>query len=169
VEVRFREGHSYSLAGGVKHVAYKVFGGDVHLFWLPVADNDAAVFGEGKWDGRLAAVLQVTLGEAEPAVVDAESDVAGGNLDDGVVGAVEAVGGCVAAQQGSPGGPEFGVETVVQFLSSGVVKRSSSKLGLMSFCSRYWTRRLWEDQMLPSARAVSRLMWGELVILDEPD
>jgi hypothetical protein len=29
------------------------------------------------------------------------------------VGAVESVGGCVAAEQGGPGGPEFGVERFV--------------------------------------------------------
>jgi hypothetical protein len=109
-------------------------------------------------------VLQLTLREAEPAIVDAQGDVAGGDFDDGVVRAVETVSGCVAAEQGGPGGPKLGVETVVQFLSSGAVKRSSSKLGLMSFCSRYWTRRLWEAQMLPSAKAVSRLMCGELVM-----
>jgi hypothetical protein len=61
-----------------------------------------------------SAVLEVTGGEAEPAVVDAEGDFVGTHLDYGVVGAVESVGGCVAAEQGGPGGPEFGVEAIIQ-------------------------------------------------------
>ena len=61
----------------------------------------------------MAAVLKVTGGEAEPAIVDAEGDFVGAHLDYGVVGAVESVGGCVAAEHGGPGGPEFGVEAIV--------------------------------------------------------
>jgi hypothetical protein len=65
----------------------------------------------------LAAVLEVTGGEAEPAIVDAEGDFVGTHFDYGVVGAVESVGGCVAAEQGGPGGPEFGVEFAIQRIS----------------------------------------------------
>jgi len=99
---------------GVEHFARQLLGGDVHLFGGAVVDAHVAIFGEGKWDGALAAVLQLTRGEAEPAIVDAEGDFLGRDFDDGVVCAVETVSGCVAAQKRGPGGPEFGVETVVQ-------------------------------------------------------
>jgi hypothetical protein len=87
-----------------------LFGGDVHLLLGLVVDVDGSVFVEGKGCWGLAAVLEVTGGEAEPAIVDAEGDFVGAYLDYGVEGAVESVGGCVAAEQGGPGGPEFGVE-----------------------------------------------------------
>jgi hypothetical protein len=90
--------------------AGELFGGYVHLLFGLVVDGDSPVFVEGKGLRGLAAVLEVTGGEAEPAIVDAEGDFVGTYLDDGVVGAVESVGGCVAAEQGGPGGPEFGVE-----------------------------------------------------------
>ena len=59
-------------------------------------------------------------GEAEPAVVYAEDDFVGAHLDYGVVGAVESVGGCVAAEHGGPGGPEFGVEAIIHGRTNGV-------------------------------------------------
>jgi hypothetical protein len=98
----------------VKHVAGELFGGYVHLLLGLLVDGDGSVFVEGKGLSGFSAVLEVTRREAEPAVVDAEGDFVGTHLDYGVVGAVESVGGCVAAEQGCPGGPEFGVEAGVQ-------------------------------------------------------
>jgi hypothetical protein len=94
--------------------AGELFCGDVHLLLGLVVDGDGSVFVEGKGSGGFSAVLEVTRREAEPAVVHAEGDFVGTHLDYGVVGAVESVGGCVAAKQGGPGGPEFGVEAIVQ-------------------------------------------------------
>jgi hypothetical protein len=48
--------------------------------------------------------------ELEPLAVDPEGDLIRANFDYGVVRSVETVGGCVRAEQGSPGGPEFGVK-----------------------------------------------------------
>jgi hypothetical protein len=48
--------------------------------------------------------------EEEPVGVDAERDLFRADFDYGVVRGVETVGGCVGAEQGGPGGPEFGVE-----------------------------------------------------------
>ena len=48
--------------------------------------------------------------EAQPAGIDAEDDLVGADLDDGVVRAGEAVGGGVGAEEGGPGGPEFTME-----------------------------------------------------------
>ncbi len=59
------------------------------------------------------------MGEAEPAGVDAEDDFVGADFDDGVVGEVEAVGSGVGAEEGGPGGPEFGVELRGQEVVSG--------------------------------------------------
>ena len=87
-----------------------MFGCDVHfLLWL-IIDSDGTIFVQCKGYGGFSAVLHFGGGEAEPAVVDAESDFVGADFDYGVVRAVESVGGCVAAEQGCPGGPEFGVE-----------------------------------------------------------
>jgi hypothetical protein len=94
-----------------------LFGGYVHLLFGLVVEGDGSVFVEGKGLRGLAAVLEVTGGEAEPAIVDAEGDFVGTHFDYGVVGAVESVGGCVAAEQGGPGGPEFGVEFAIQRIS----------------------------------------------------
>jgi hypothetical protein len=61
-----------------------------------------------------SSVLQGRGGEAEPAGAYAEGDLVGADFYYGVLSAVEAVGGCVAAQQGCPGGPEFDVELSIR-------------------------------------------------------
>jgi len=68
----------------------------------------------------VVAVREGGGGEAEPAGVDAEKDFGGADLDDGVVGGVEAEGSGVGAEEGCPGGPELGMELGVQELVSGV-------------------------------------------------
>jgi hypothetical protein len=52
--------------------------------------------------------------EEEPVGVDAERDLFRAYFDYGVVRVVETVGGCVGAEQGGPGGPEFGVKLSFQ-------------------------------------------------------
>jgi hypothetical protein len=107
------------LDGGVKHFAGEALGCQVHLFGRGVVEDDVAVFGEGEGLGWCVVGLHGGGGEAEPAVVDAEGDFVGAYFDYGVVGAVESVGGCVAAEQGCPGGPEFGVEAIVHGCPNG--------------------------------------------------
>ena len=58
-------------------------------------------------------MFECGCGEAEPVGAHAESDFIGADFDYGVLRGVEPVGGCVGAEQGSPGGPEFGVEAIV--------------------------------------------------------
>ena len=53
-------------------------------------------------------------GRAEGAGADADEDEVGGDFDDGVVRARKAVEGGVGAEEGGPGGPEFGLELGVQ-------------------------------------------------------
>jgi hypothetical protein len=98
----------------VEDFAGELFGGYVHFLLGLVVEGYGAVFVEGEAGGGGVALLDFGGGEAEPAVVYAEDDFVGAHFDYGVVGAVEAVGGCVAAEQGGPGGPEFGVEAGVQ-------------------------------------------------------
>jgi hypothetical protein len=53
--------------------------------------------------------------EEEPVGVDAERDLFRADFDYGVMRVIEAVGRCVGAEQGGPGGPEFGVEFSFDF------------------------------------------------------
>jgi hypothetical protein len=94
--------------------AGELFGGYVHFLLGLVVEGDGSVFVEGKGLWGVSAVLEVTGGETEPAIIHAEDDFVGTHLDYSVVGAVESVGGCVAAEHGGPGGPEFGVEAIIQ-------------------------------------------------------
>jgi len=82
----------------VKQLASEALGGEVHLFCGGLVQQDVAIFGEGEGNGHGVGVLHGAGREAEPAGVDAESDLVGGDLDDGVVEAVEPVGGRVAAE-----------------------------------------------------------------------
>lgn len=90
-----------------------MFGGHVHFLLGLVVDGDGAVFVELEGGGGCVALLYFGGGEAEPAVVYAEDDFVGAYFDYCVVGAVESVGGCVAAEHGGPGGPEFGMELAI--------------------------------------------------------
>ena len=87
-----------SVLRRVQHLAGQTLGGEVHLFGHCVVDGYRAVFvqREGLW-GRVAG-LHLVGGELQPACADAEGDVVGGDFNDGVLGGVESVGGCVAAQ-----------------------------------------------------------------------
>jgi hypothetical protein len=62
------------------------------------------------------------VGEAGPFGAEAEEDFVVSEFEDGELVAVEAVGGCVGAEQGSPGDPEFGVEAGVQWLTSVAIR-----------------------------------------------
>jgi hypothetical protein len=91
-----------------------VFGGDVHFFFGLVVDSHCAVFLKGEGCRWCVVVLYSGCGEAEPVSAYAERDFVGADFDYGVLCAVQSVGGCVGAEQGGPGGPEFGVELRVQ-------------------------------------------------------
>jgi hypothetical protein len=85
------------------------FGGEVHLVYFTV-QQDGSVFGEGERGDVAVAALLLVVREAGPSGAEAEEDFVVAELDDGEVVAVESLGGCVGAEQGGPGDPEFGVE-----------------------------------------------------------
>ena len=97
----------------VHHLACQPLGGEIHLFFSSVVDAYAAVFLEREGNGCFVAVLHLILREPEPSAANAERDLFGANFDYGVLRCVESVGGCVTAEQRRPGGPEFGVEAMV--------------------------------------------------------
>jgi hypothetical protein len=100
------------------HFTRQTFSGDVHFFFGALVDADCAVFFQVEWLSFGVIVLHCGCGEAEPVDAYAESDFFGAYFDYGVLWCVESVGGCVGAEQGSPGGPEFGVELLIDLQNS---------------------------------------------------
>jgi len=90
-----------------------LFGGEVDGFYFTV-EGYGAVEVEGEGGGAAIARLLLGAGEAGPAGAEAEDDLVFSEFQDCEVVAVEAVGGCVGAEQGGPGDPEFGVEFILR-------------------------------------------------------
>ncbi len=91
------------------HLPRQLFGGKVHLLRVFLQFN-RSIFFKRKRRAVSLAVFHKIVREANPTGGYAERDLVCADLDDCVMPAVESVGGCVGAKQGSPGGPEFAVE-----------------------------------------------------------
>ena len=95
------------------HPARQLLRRDVHLFLRAAVQADGPIFMKRKRLRRPVAMLHRALRKAQPAATDAEGNLIRTHLDDRVVRAVQSVCGCIAAQQGCPRGPEFGVEAAI--------------------------------------------------------
>ena len=91
-----------------------MFRRDIHLFLRAAVQANGPIFMKRERLRRFVAPLNFFLRKSQPAAADAEGNLIRTHLDDRVVRAVQSVSGCIAAQQGSPRGPEFGVEAGTQ-------------------------------------------------------
>src|ERR1700755_3524770 len=91
------------------HLPRQPLGGKVHLFGDTVQFN-RSIFLHVEGGTMSFTVFQRLVREAKPSAGDTECNLVCADLDDCVMPAVESVGGCVRTEQGSPGGPKFGVE-----------------------------------------------------------
>jgi len=107
-----------TLLRRVQHLACQPLGGEIHLFFRSTVDGNGAVLIQREVLRQFvnflcAAVLHLVLGKLQPPASHAKRDLVGGNFNNSVLGCGEPMSGCVTAKQRRPGGPEFGVETVV--------------------------------------------------------
>ena len=78
-------------------------------------DAYIAVFFQREGEGSFIAVLHFGWREAEPSAAHAKCNLFSTYFNYGVLCCIQSMSGCITAKQGSPGGPEFGMKTSVQF------------------------------------------------------
>src|SRR5271155_4685929 len=94
------------------HLPRQSFGGKVHLFGSTVQFN-RSIFPHVEGELVSFTVLKRLVREAKPAAPDPQRNLICADLNDCMMPAVQSMSRRVRAKQRCPGGPKFGMESIV--------------------------------------------------------